>query len=132
MVDEFLRVKDRPGVYAVGDCVSIDYDGPPMPALAQSAKQSGEKAGHNLAADILGGPHEKFVYESLGTLVDLGSASSLADILGVKLTGGLGEIAWRMVYLKELGRNLNRAQVVFDWIVDFFIRPNISKLMEEE
>jgi NADH dehydrogenase len=39
LVDEFLRVKDRPGVYAVGDCVSVDYDGPPVPALAQAAEQ---------------------------------------------------------------------------------------------
>ena len=132
LVDEFLRVKDHPGVYAVGDCVSIDYDGPPVPALAQSAEQAGNKAGHNLAADISGGSHSEFVYEPLGNLVDLGSTSSLADILGVKLTGSLGELAWRMVYLKELGHNLNRAQVVSDWVIDLFTRPNISKLMEEE
>ena len=132
VVNEFLRVEDRPGVYAVGDCVTIDYDGPPVPALAQSAEQEGAKAGHNLAVDIAGGSQEKFVYESLGTLVDLGSTSSLADVLGVKLTGSLGELAWRMVYLKELGHNLNRAQVISDWVVDYFIQPNISKLVEEE
>jgi NADH dehydrogenase len=132
LVDEFLRVKDHPGVYAVGDCVNIDHDGPPIPALAQSAEQSGEKAGHNLAADITGGTHEKFVYESLGNLVDLGSGSSLADILGVKLTGSIGEIVWRMVYLKELGHNLNRAQVVSDWIIDLLIKPNTAKLVDEE
>ena len=116
----------------MGDCVSIDYDGPPVPALAQSAEQAGNKAGHNLAADISGGSHSKFVYESLGNLVDLGSASSLADILGVKLTGSLGELVWRMVYLRELGHNLNRAQVLSDWVIDLFTKPNISKLMEEE
>ncbi|CAN5798393.1 NAD(P)/FAD-dependent oxidoreductase [soil metagenome] len=132
LVDEFLRVRDRPGVYAVGDCVNIDYDGPPVPALAQSAEQEGEKAGYNVAVDISGGSHAKFVYKSLGNLVDLGSTSSLADVLGVKLTGTLGELVWRMVYLKELGHNLNRAQVISDWVVDFFIQPNISKLMEEE
>ncbi len=132
LVDEFLRLKDHAGVYAVGDCVNIDYDGPPVPALAQSAEQAGEKAGHNIAADIQGGSPSEFVYESLGNLVDLGSTSSLADILGVKLTGSIGELVWRMVYLKELGHNLNRAQVASDWIVDFFTQPNISKLMEEE
>lgn len=132
LVDEFLRVKDRPGVFAVGDCVNIDYDGPPVPALAQSAEQSGNKAGHNIAAEISGGSQSEFVYESLGNLVDLGSTSSLADILGVKLTGSLGELVWRMVYLKELGHNLNRAQVLSDWIVDFFIQPNTAKLTEEE
>src|SRR5215212_402941 len=29
LVDEFLRMKSRSGVYAVGDCTSIDYEGPP-------------------------------------------------------------------------------------------------------
>lgn len=41
-------------------------------------------------------------------------------------------IDFKGLRLKELGHNLNRAQVVSDWIVDLFIRPNISKLMEEE
>lgn len=132
LVNEHLRVEDHPEVYAVGDCITVNYDGPPIPALAQSAEQEGKRAGRNLAADITGGTAEGFVYEPLGTLVDLGAGSSLADILGIKLTGSLGELVWRMVYLKELGHNLNRAQVFSDWTVDFFTRPNISKLMEEE
>ena len=132
LVDEYLRVKDRPGVYAVGDCITVDYDGPPIPALAQSAEQEGETVGHSLAADITGDGPTKFEYEPLGTLVDLGSGSSLADILGVKVTGAVGEFAWRMVYLKELGYNLNRAQVFSDWIIDYITQPNISKLIEEE
>ena len=44
LVDEFLRVKDRPEVYAVGDCVSIEGR-PRLPAFAQSAEQEGEVAG---------------------------------------------------------------------------------------
>jgi NADH dehydrogenase len=35
LVDEFLRVKSRPGVYVVGDSVSMDYEGLPIPALAR-------------------------------------------------------------------------------------------------
>jgi hypothetical protein len=42
----------------------------------------------------------------------------------------LGALIWRGVYLYALGRNLNRVQVLFDWITDLFFRPNTSKLVE--
>jgi NADH dehydrogenase FAD-containing subunit len=72
-VDEFLRVKDRPEVYAVGDCVSIEGR-PRLPTLAQSAEQEGEVAGRNLAAEILNnGELTPFQYRSLGQLVDWGA-----------------------------------------------------------
>jgi hypothetical protein len=43
----------------------------------------------------------------------------------------LGEVVWRFVYLKELGYNLNRAQVLADWAIDRFTRPSASKLYED-
>ncbi|MDQ3911622.1 MAG: NAD(P)/FAD-dependent oxidoreductase [Actinomycetota bacterium] len=131
VVDEFLRVKDRPGVYAVGDCVSVDQDGSPVPALAQAAEQEGNRAARNLAAEIEGREPEPFRYRSLGQLVDLGEGSALVDILGVKFGGLLGALVWRGVYLYELGHNLNRVQVLFDWTTDLFFRPNTSKLFED-
>ncbi len=130
LVDEYLRVKDRPRVYAVGDCISIE-GGERLPALAQSAEQEGAVAGHNLAAEIQGNPLKPFSYRSLGQLVDLGSTSALTDILGVKFSGIVGEAVWRLVYLKELGYNLNRAQVLADWAIDRLTRPSASKLYED-
>jgi NADH:ubiquinone reductase (H+-translocating) len=130
LVDKFLRIKDRPGHYAVGDCISIE-GGPRVPSLAQSAEQEGEVAGHNLAAEILGGEPEPFEYRQIGQLVDLGTTSALTDVLGVKLSGLLGEAVWRAVYLKELGYNLNRAQVLVDWAIDRVARPSASKLYDD-
>jgi NADH:ubiquinone reductase (H+-translocating) len=131
MVDEFLRAKDRPSVYAVGDCVTVEHDGPPVPALAQAAEQEGKRAALNLAAEIEGREPEPFRYRSVGQLVDLGESSALVDILGVKFSGLLGALVWRGVYLYELGHNLNRLQVLFDWITDLFFRPNTSKVFED-
>jgi NADH dehydrogenase len=130
LVDEYLRVKDRPGVYAVGDCISME-GGERLPALAQSAEQEGEVAGRNLAAEIQGKTLTPFRYRSLGQLVDLGSTSALTDILGVKFSGIVGEAIWRLVYLKELGYNLNRIQVLADWAIDSVTRPSASKLYED-
>jgi NADH:ubiquinone reductase (H+-translocating) len=131
LVDEFLQVKDRPGVYAVGDCTSIDYGGPPVPALAQAAEQEGKRAALNLAAEIRNEVPVPFRYRSLGQLVDLGEGSALVDIFGAKLSGRVGALVWKGVYLYELGYNLNRAQVLADWTIDLFARPDTSKLFEE-
>ena len=130
-VDQYLRVKGRPGVYAVGDCISIDYDGPPVPALAQAAEQEGKRAALNLAAEIKGEAPVPFGYRSLGQLVDLGEGSAVVDILGTKVSGQIGSLIWRGVYLYELGYNLNRAQVLADWTIDLFARPDTSKLFED-
>lgn len=131
LVDGFLRVKERPGVYAVGDCVSLEVDGEPVPALAQAAEQEGRVAAGNVAAGIRGGTLTPFRYRHLGQLVDLGTTSALTDVLGVKFGGFLGALVWKAVYLYELGSNLNRARVAADWAIDLFARPDTSKLFED-
>jgi NADH:ubiquinone reductase (H+-translocating) len=130
-VDQYLRVKDRPGVYAVGDCTSMQYDGPPVPALAQAAEQQGKRAASNVAAEIQDKAPVAFRYRSVGQLVDLGEGSAMVDILGVKLGGLLGAVIWKGVYLYELGYDLNRAHVLADWTIDLFTRPDPSKLFED-
>jgi NADH:ubiquinone reductase (H+-translocating) len=131
LIDQYLRVKGRPGVYAVGDCTSIQYDGPPVPALAQAAEQEGKRAAANLVAENKNQSPVAFRYRSVGQLVDLGEGSALVDILGVKLGGLLGAFIWKGVYLYELGYDLNRAHVLADWTIDLFSRPDTSKLFEE-
>jgi NADH dehydrogenase FAD-containing subunit len=72
-----------------------------------------------------------FGYRSLGQLVDLGEGSAVVDILGTKVSGQIGSLIWRGVYLYELGYNLNRAQVLVDWTIDLFVRPDTSKLFDD-
>jgi NADH dehydrogenase len=131
MVDKFLRVTDRPGVYAVGDCASVEVDGRHVPALAQAAEQQGATAARNVTAEIRGEDLTPFRYRHLGQFVDLGTTSALGDILGVRISGLLGAFVWKGVYLYELGYNLNRAWVLADWAVDLFARPDTSKFMED-
>ncbi len=115
----------------MGDCTSIQYDGPPVPALAQAAEQEGKRAASNLAAEIENKVPVPFRYRSVGQLVDLGEGSALVDILGVNLSGLLGAYVWKAVYLYELGYDLNRAHVLADWTIDLFTRPDTSKLFED-
>jgi NADH dehydrogenase len=131
LIDQYMQVKSQPGVYAVGDCTSLQYDGAPVPALAQAAEQEGKMAASNLVAEIKNEPPTAFRYRSVGQLVDLGEGSALVDILGVDLSGLLGAYIWKVVYLYELGYDLNRAHVLADWTIDLFTRPDTSKLFED-
>jgi NADH:quinone reductase (non-electrogenic) len=131
LIDQYMQVKSYPGVYAVGDCTTIQYDGPPVPALAQAAEQEGKRAASNLVAEMKNEPPTAFRYRSVGQLVDLGEGSALVDILGVDLSGLLGAYIWKVVYVYELGYDLNRAHVLADWTIDLFTRPDTSKLFED-
>lgn len=131
LIDQYLRVKSRQGVYAVGDCTSMQYFGPPVPALAQAAEQQAKRAALNLAAEIKNKAPVAFRYRSVGQLVDLGEGSAVVDILGVKLGGLVGALIWKGVYLYELGYDLNRAHVLADWAIDLFARPDPSKVFED-
>lgn len=131
VVDEFLRVESRPGIYVVGDCASVEVDGHHVPALAQAAEQEGATAARNLVAEIRGVDLAPFRYRHLGQLVDLGTTSALSDILGVRFSGLLGALVWKGIYFYELGYNLNRALVLVDWTVDLFFRPDTAKVLED-
>jgi NADH:ubiquinone reductase (H+-translocating) len=131
LVDQYLRVSGKPGVYALGDSTSMQYIGPSVPALAQAAEQQGRRAASNVAAEIKDEQPVTFRYRSVGQLVDLGEGSAVVDILGVKLGGLVGALIWKGVYLYELGYDLNRAHVLADWTIDLFSRPDTSKLFED-
>jgi len=129
-VDEYLRVAKHPEVYAVGDCINLEVGGERVPALAQAAEQEGKVAALNLVAELRGNSLTPFRYRPLGQLVDLGSEGALVDIMGVRFSGFLGALVWKGVYLYELGYNLNRARVLFDWTIDLFSRPDTSRVFE--
>jgi NADH dehydrogenase len=129
-VDEYLRVAEHPEVYAVGDCINLEVGGERVPALAQAAEQEGKVAALNLVAELRHNSLTPFRYRPLGQLVDLGSEGALVDILGVKFSGFLGTLVWKGVYLYELGYNLNRARVLFDWTIDLFARPDTSRVFD--
>ncbi|HEY4330708.1 MAG TPA: FAD-dependent oxidoreductase, partial [Phycisphaerae bacterium] len=73
LVDATMRCKDRPEVWALGDCAIIpDKDGKPYPPLAQHALREARILAGNIARVIERGGKETelqpFVYETMGQL----------------------------------------------------------------
>ncbi|HEX7326864.1 MAG TPA: FAD-dependent oxidoreductase [Rhodanobacteraceae bacterium] len=72
-VDDCLRVKGLPDVFAAGDCATFLIDGCNDPMMScQYGRPMGRYAGHNVAADLLGEPLLPLHIDWYTTIVDLG------------------------------------------------------------
>lgn len=113
VVDDFLRVKGyEDSAYALGDCACIE--GNTLSATAQVAQQQAKYLAKVLSAPK-GKKADKFVYKPLGRMTYIGSMSALLGSKNINISGFLGFITWRSVYLTRLGSIKNKLQVPFNW-----------------
>ncbi len=129
-VDEYLRVEGYPNVWSIGDCASVpdvnQENGAGVPPNAQAAVQEGKTLAKNIIAAIEGREPEPFEYKPLGQLVELGSDFAVNEVMGVRFTGKLAAIFWRMAYLTRLDSPQSKAHQMTDWILGMFIRPAVT------
>jgi NADH:ubiquinone reductase (non-electrogenic) len=111
VVDRYLRVPARPGVYALGDCAACGD--PPLPATAQVAQQQGVYLAQSLARR---GDQRPFGYKKMGMLAYIGAGKALADLPNVQWSGRAAWLFWRSVYLTKLVSPSNKIKVLFDWL----------------
>jgi NADH:ubiquinone reductase (H+-translocating) len=132
-VDRCLRVKGRPGVWAIGDAAAIPQgDGRLAPPQAQAAVQEGRVAARNVLAAIDGKEDrlEPFEYRPLGQLVELGSRFAVNEVMGVRFSGFSAALFWRAVYLSKLESPQNRARVAADWMLGLLFRPAATEIRD--
>jgi NADH:ubiquinone reductase (H+-translocating) len=93
-VDRYLRVLDRPDIYAAGDLASVvdPRTGHPLPPLAQVALEEGETVAGNLEAEVKGQPPEAFTFHDRGFVVSVGARRGVADVAGISTGGRLAHL----------------------------------------
>jgi NADH dehydrogenase len=93
-VDRYLRVLDRPDIYAAGDLASVTdpRTGHVLPPLAQVALEEGETVARNLDAELRGEPLEAFTFHDKGFVVSVGTRRGVADIAGITTGGRLAHL----------------------------------------
>jgi len=80
-VDEYLRVVGVSDVYAAGDTAAgVADEGHPTIQSCQHAQPMGKYAGHNVAADLLGGTLLPFTPDPYSNALDLGPAGALTTV----------------------------------------------------
>jgi NADH dehydrogenase len=135
-VDEYLRVENHPGIWAIGDCAAIpdirEENGEIIPPNAQAAVQEGKTLAKNILATLDGKELTAFEYKPQGQLVELGSDFAVNEVMGLRFTGRLAAIFWRLAYLSRLDSPQSKARIVTDWIVSFFLRPAVTQFRDTE
>jgi NADH dehydrogenase len=128
LVDDYLQVKDFPGVWAVGDCALIPdlKAGGFHPPTAQHAIREGRCVARNVAGDILGGKKNSFRFSTLGRLAAIGRRSGVANVFGINFSGFLAWWLWRTIYLFKLPRLEKKVRVALDWTLDLWFAKDFA------
>lgn len=123
VVDEHLRVPDRPSVFAIGDVAAIPTaDGGALPQLAPVAMQSGRHAGREIRAAASGTADPgAFRYVDKGIMATVGRRSAVAELpYGIRLSGSVAWLAWLVLHLLSLVGFRNRLSVLLNWAWSYF------------
>jgi NADH dehydrogenase len=128
-VDATMQCKQRPELWAVGDCASIpDPEGRPYPELAQHAMREATVVAENIYAAVTGSPLRPFVYKTKGIMASLGYYRGVAAAMGIPLRGFLAWWIRRSYYLLVTPRMAQRIRLVVEWTLALFLYPPLSKL----
>ncbi|GAA4629959.1 hypothetical protein GCM10023196_053420 [Actinoallomurus vinaceus] len=126
-VDEYMAVRDHPGIYAAGDVAAVPdltRPGQITPMTGQHATRQGKVVARNVAASLgLHGRARPYRHRNLGFVVDLGGWKAAADPLGVPLSGVLAKAVTRGYHLWSIPAN--RPRILTDWVLDAVL-PRLS------
>ena len=114
-VEEDLCLPGRPEVFAVGDLISKQQEGKPLPGVAQLALQSGAHAARNIALSLLDQPRQPFRYVDKGSMATIGRNKAIAQLGRWQLSGILAWWLWLTVHILFLVEIRRRVEVVFEW-----------------
>src|SRR6201997_762613 len=126
-VDEMLRVPDRPGVWALGDCALVPdiKTGQYHPPTAQHALREGKTLAKNLIASVRGGTLKPFSFSTIGQLAAIGRRTGGAKIFGLNFSGFTAWWMWRTIYLSKLPRFEKKLRVALDWTLDLLFTKDL-------
>lgn len=106
IVNDYLQIEGHPEVYAVGDNCGLQWeeDGScvDMPALVESALQTGRTAASNIISDLRGKRMRISRPKYHGLMVSVGRWWGVADIMGVPLIGIFSILMKHLVNLHYL------------------------------
>jgi NADH dehydrogenase len=120
VVDRAMRVRDHPGVWALGDCAAVPDParrGAPCPPTAQHAIRQGRLVARNVAATLGNGRVRKFRYRTKGVVAELGHNGAVAITLGVRWRGLPAWFIARTYHLLLMPGFGRKLRLLVDWNV---------------
>ena len=126
IVDEFLRVAEMPGVWALGDGAAVPNAATPETCDPPTCQHALRQARHLVRN--LNRPPRPYRYKTLGQVAGLGRHRGVAVVLGVPLSGFDGWLVARVYHLLQLPGRSRRARVMADWALARLFRRDTTEL----
>lgn len=124
-----MQVKGHKNLWAAGDCAAVPLtDGSVSPATAQFAMRQGTVLGNNIIALRGKRPLQPFRFKALGEMASLGHLNAVGKVFGFKVSGLLGWLMWRAVYLSKLPGLERKLKVFIEWNLELLFPRDISLL----
>jgi NADH dehydrogenase len=114
-VNDDMSVPGHPEIFALGDLISHDQDGKPLPGVCQLGMQSGKHAGEEVLRLIRGEKTRPFRYTDKGSMATIGRARAIAEIGKTKISGFAAWFLWLFIHILFLIDFRNRVAVLMDW-----------------
>jgi NADH dehydrogenase len=111
-----LSVPGVANVFVVGDLVSLDIDGTPVPGVAPAAIQAGRHAARTVLRSVRGEAREPFRYVDRGDFAVIGRGAAVGHpYRRLHLWGLPARVAWLAIHLYSLIGFRNRLFVLLHW-----------------
>ena len=129
LVDSTMEVPGHPGIWAAGDCAAITdpVTKLPYPPTAQHALREGRLIGQNIRSRLEGRQTKAFVYKAPGQLAAIGRRTGVAHLFGLNVSGLIGWVLWRSIYLMKLPRLEKRLRVGIEWLLNIVFERDLGQ-----
>ncbi len=116
LVEKDLTIPGYPGIYVVGDLMSLDN----LPGVAEVAMQSGLYVGRRIRSQVAGQqPRKPFRYHDLGSAAYISRGRAVVSAGPLRTGGFLGWWIWLFIHIAFLTGYRNRVGAVLTWWLAF-------------
>jgi NADH dehydrogenase len=128
--DPDMCVTQTSNIWALGDSTAVPnaWDGKLSPPTAQFAVRQARQLAANLVRVLKNQPTRPFSFRPLGMMASIGHHNAVAEVLGLRVSGFVGWLLWRCVYLAKMPTLLRKIEVAIDWAWNLLFPPNIVQV----
>jgi NADH dehydrogenase FAD-containing subunit len=125
-----LTVPGHPEIFVVGDTMTLNQNGKPLPGVAQVAMQQGRYAGKVIRSRMSGSsPPRPFRYFDKGSMAVVGKNFAVLQTGKIHLSGFFAWLAWAGVHLEFLATSSLRVAVFVQWVWTYLTGQQGSRLI---
>jgi NADH dehydrogenase len=117
-VDENMRALGRTNIWAGGDCAAVPHPkGGNCPPLAVYAMTHGKMIAKNITATVAGKALKRYRFTGIGDACSLGRRRAVSHVRGIRFTGLIAWIAWRLILLSFVESPDRKVRIFIDWLL---------------